>query len=160
LRNSCPPTYTATVPGHNDRRVQLAVAVEIAHAQAERGPGGIEIEFIRGRGPEPPLAVTQQHLDIVETFHVKQADHDVHAAVGVEVAHRHRQRRPSREASRGCPEGAIAVAEHDAEPAARTVGRHQVEITVVVEVADRHRPRAGVGGKVVRRAEATQAVAE
>ena len=90
-----------------------------------------------------------------------RGDREVHLAVGVEVRHRHRQRLATPQGGAdGRPETAVAVAQQDAHVPATLVGRRQVELAVVVEVANGHGPGVGSGGEVVRGAEPAPAVAE
>ena len=56
-------------------------------------------------------------------------------------------------------EAAAAVAEQHADVAALVVGRHQVQLAVVVEVANGDRLRMGAGGEVGMSPEAAVAVA-
>jgi hypothetical protein len=139
-----------------------AVAEVIRHRQ----PASVSGTGTGGIGPcrrEGAVAVAQQDTDFIVPFHG-----EVEVAVAVEVSGGQPHRIPARPkagvVADGRLEGAVAVAQVNADSIVRGAGHRQVEIAVAVEVRSDHlgaeavQPMSGVSPHVVgdRRAKTEQ----
>src|SRR5438309_5735327 len=87
-----------------DRHVELPITVEVAHGHGSRTATHREVE---GR-LEGPIAITQQHRDIVGLC---VRGRYIELPIAIEVAHGHGSRTTANGEVEGCLEGPIAVAE-------------------------------------------------
>ena len=142
--------------------VQPAVVIEVAQGQIATpvGLSGAEEGSLEGA-----VALTQQHPDLKSVAVEKgdALDHQVELAVAVDVAQGQGLRREVLAAGRkdqGPRERAVAVAQQHADGVGELLRRHQVELAVAVEVADRDRARGPADGQVDPGPEGAVAVAQ